>query len=322
MTTAGIESTDDYRIAVLIPCFNEEQTVAKVVTDFMEALPQAHIYVYDNQSTDATGRIATEAGATVIFSPNRGKGNVVRQMFEDIFADIYVMVDGDDTYPADAAPRLIDEFLTADADMAVGIRLENPGAKSFRPLHKFGNRFVAGMISTLFAHKVQDVLSGYRVFSRKFVEQVNLHSKKFEIETELTIQCLSKNLKLIEVPIPYRARPEGSVSKLNTFGDGIAIIKAIFSIFKAKRPGFFFFLSGLIAGLLGLAAGWPPIRDYLMSGFVEHLPLAVLAAALQIIAVILFAIGIILAHINQQHMDTQAAIRAQMKSLTEGKRGD
>lgn len=296
-------------LAILIPCYNEAQTIAKVVGDFKREFPESTIYVFDNCSTDGTGEIASSAGATTIHSPKQGKGNVVQHMFDHVEADYYLMVDGDDTYPASAGQDLLRALEAARADMAVGMRLDAYQKKAFRPLHKAGNRFVSWLISTLFSHKVYDVLSGYRVFSNDFVKFAFLRSEGFEIETEMTIQCLSRGFKILEVPISYRERPAGSVSKLNTYLDGAAIIKAIFLILKAQRPGFFFAIMGFITFSAGLLAGWSPVLDYIMDGYVYHLPLAVLAAALEIIAVLCFAIGLVLGHVTRLHTETQTVLR-------------
>ncbi len=302
-----------HRLAVLIPCYNEAPTIGKVVQDFKREFPDSTIYVFDNNSSDGTGKIATEAGARAVHSPIRGKGNVIRQMFADVEADVYIMVDGDDTYPAVAGPKLLDAFYSESADMAIGMRLDKYESKAFRPLHKAGNRFVSWLTSTLFNHKVADVLSGYRVFSRDFVKGVSLRSKRFEIETEMTIRCLSHGYKLIEVPITYGERPAGSVSKLNTYRDGAAIIKAVLLILKTQRPGFFFSILGLVAFSAGLVAGWFPVADYLQSQFVYHVPLAILAAALEITAILCFTIGIILGHTTRLHADTQKMFRMLIK---------
>ena len=301
------------QLAILIPCYNEAPTIAKVVGDFKREFPESTIYVFDNCSTDGTGEIASSAGATTIYSPKQGKGNVVQHMFDHVEANYYLMVDGDDTYPASAGKDLLRALEAAQADMAVGMRLDTYQNKAFRPLHKFGNRFVAWLISTLFSHKVYDVLSGYRIFSRDFIKFAFLRSEGFEIETEMTIQCLSRGFKILEVPIPYRERPAGSVSKLNTYRDGAAIIKAIFLILKAQRPGFFFAIMGFITFFAGLLAGWSPVLDYIRDGYVYHLPRAVLAAALEIIAVLCFAIGLVLGHVTRLHTETQIVLRRILK---------
>jgi glycosyltransferase involved in cell wall biosynthesis len=240
------------KVAVLIPCFNESGTVGKVVTDFKVALPQAAIYVFDNNSTDDTGRIAQENGAVVVPSLRQGKGNVVRHMFDYVDADIYLMVDGDDTYPVVHAHELIHLIETGQADMAVGTRLSNFAHRSFRSFHQFGNHLISKMIRVLFGVKVADVLSGYRAFSRDFVKTVPLMSGGFEIETELTLQAISKNFAIKEFPINYGSRPRGSYSKLNTFSDGFLILKATFIILKDYKPLLFFSSVSAILALLSL----------------------------------------------------------------------
>ncbi len=313
MDTNQINKMKNGQLAILIPCYNEAPTIAQVVQDFKLEFPGSTIYVFDNNSSDGTGQIAAETGARVVHSPKRGKGNVVQHMFAEIEADAYIMVDGDDTYPAAAGKKLLNTFHSTGADMVIGMRLEEYQSKAFRPLHKAGNLLVAWLISTLFASKVNDVLSGYRVFSRDFVKGVFLRSKGFEIETEMTIQCLSRGFKLVEVPVAYGERPAGSVSKLNTYLDGAAIIKATFLILKTQRPSFFFSILGLLAFSAGLMAGWFPVSDYLQSGFVYHVPLAILAAALEIIAILCFTIGIVLGHVTRLHAETQTMLSMLLK---------
>lgn len=289
------------RIAVLVPCYNEEVTVGKVVADFRKALPQATIYVYDNNSTDLTARIAREAGATVVPSPRQGKGFVVRQMFDEIDADLYVLVDGDDTYPAEEAGRLIETLRQQGADMVVGSRLSEFDAESFRKFHQVGNHMLTGFVSLLFRTRVVDMLSGYRVFTRRFVKSIPLESRGFEIETELTLQSVAKRFHIVESPIYYRQRPEGSYSKLNTFSDGLLVFKSIFIIFRYFKPLLFF---GIIAGvlsLLSLWAGLQPIMDFINEGLVHTLPRAVLASGLGVLAMLSLAVGVILDTVLRLH---------------------
>jgi glycosyltransferase involved in cell wall biosynthesis len=229
-------------VAVLIPCFNEEKTVGKVVTDFNTALTGASIIVFDNESTDNTAAVAQMNGATVIHAPRRGKGNVVKQMFDQVDAEVYITVDGDDTYPASAAQELVAEFRKGGVDMIVGVRESSAQEHSYRRFHRFGNRLVASLISRLFSIKLTDVMSGYRVLSKEFVKSVPLKSKGFEVETEMTLQAATKDFVIREVPIQYGSRPEGSYSKLNTFSDGFLVLKAIFIIFKDYKPLIFFHL--------------------------------------------------------------------------------
>lgn len=296
-------------IAVLLPCYNEASTIEKCVRDFRRQLPEADIYLFDNNSTDGSADVARSAGANVIHSPVQGKGNVVRHMFSTIKADIYIMADADDTYPAKDARKLIDLLDKQNADMIVGIRLQQHHDKAFRSMHKFGNKLISGLISRLFSSKVTDVLSGYRVFSKNIVKNMYLRADGFEIETEMTLQALIKKYKIYEEPIVYSERPEGSISKLNTFLDGIQIFKAIFLIFKDYKPMVFFtILSGISFGL-GIFAGWFPIQDYLMTRYVEHLPLAILAASLVLLSVMLFSIGLILSSVARYHDETHQLIR-------------
>jgi len=292
-----------YKIAVIIPCHNEEITIFKVVSDFKKHIPFAEIYVFDNASSDKTSEKALAAGATVVSSPEKGKGNVVRHMFEAIEADYYIMVDGDDTYPASEAIRLLNLSVENNVDMLVGTRIKNFSRNSFRRFHEFGNKLVAGMISNLFGYKVTDVLSGYRVFSKNFVRSVPLKSKKFEIETELTLQTVSKGYSLLETPIAYGERPTGSFSKLNTYRDGILIIKAIVMILKDFRPLFFFSAISLMLVLASLFFGAFPIYEYLKYEYVYHVPLAILASGTGILAVLFFGIGLILDTVNRHYSE-------------------
>jgi glycosyltransferase involved in cell wall biosynthesis len=281
-------------VAVLIPCYNEEITVGKVVADFQRALPGARIFVFDNNSTDRSAQIAREGGASVVHVPRSGKGNVVKRMFEHVNADVYLMVDADDTYSASEAPRLIEEFKVSGADMLVGARIASFEEHAFRRFHEFGNHLVARLISYLFSTKVTDVLSGYRVFSRSFVKTVPLMSTGFEIETEMTLQALAKGFVIKEVPIPYGKRPEGSYSKLNTFADGYRVLRSIFLIFKDFKPLAFFSRLSVLLGLLALVAGLFPVIDYVEYRWVYHVPLAILATGLSILAALSLCIGVIL----------------------------
>ncbi len=298
------------RVAVLLPCHNEATTIAKVVADFRAALPAAEIYVFDNNSTDDTARIAAGAGAIVVASQRRGKGNVVQHMFRVVDADIYVMADGDDTYPAHMAGELIRVLEDSRAIMVVGTRLLDHGPKSFRMLHEFGNRFISRMISVLFAAPVTDVLSGYRVLDGRFVRALHLRSGGFEIETEMTLQAVVMNGVIKEAPVPYGERPAGSYSKLNTFSDGALVFKVVLLIFKDYRPLLFFSCVSGVCFALGLMAGWYPIRDYVETRFVSHVPLALLAAMLEVLAVVFLGIGLILNAVTKFHLEHQELIRS------------
>jgi len=296
--------SNDKSLAVLIPCYNEELTIGPLVDDFKKVMPEAQIYVFDNNSSDKTSEVAKAHGAITVFSPKQGKGHVVRHMFDDIDADVYLMVDGDNTYPASEALKLYNEFQNQKGiDMLVGTRLNKFEDDSFRLFHQFGNKLVAFLISTLFGSRLTDVLSGARVFSREFVKTIPLRSKGFEIETEMTLQAASKGFVLKESPIEYGVRPEGSYSKLNTYSDGILILRAIFMIFKDYRPMIFYTFISLIFMALSLAAGYRPIMDYVESQFVSHVPLAILAAGLGILSVIFLSIGLILDTVSKYHLE-------------------
>lgn len=281
-------------IAVLLPCFNEELTIGKVVRDFRKALPDATIYVYDNNSTDCTAAVAAEAGATVRLEPRQGKGNVIRSMFEDIDADVYVMADGDDTYPADAAPDLVAKVLEG-YDMVIGDRLSSTYfQENKRPFHNFGNRLVRDSINGLFGSHVTDIMTGYRAFSFTFVKTYPVLSHGFEVETEMTIHSLNNNLRLCEVPVQYRDRPEGSVSKLDTFGDGIRVLSTIFHMIREYKPLPFFGISGGVIGLIGLMLTLMVTVEFVHTGMVARFPTLIGSVMLIITGLLLVVSGIIL----------------------------
>ena len=286
------------RIAILIPCFNEEAPIAKVIADFSRELPRATIYVFDNGSTDRTAEVALAAGATVIPEPRRGKGYVVESMMGAVDADYFVMVDGDDTYPATKVHELLAPVMAGRADMAVGARLSDFREHSFRALHITGNTLVRGLVNLIFGSSLTDILSGYRAYNRRVARRVPIVSSGFEVETELTIQLLHHGLSLVEVQVPYGTRPEGSASKLRTFHDGARVLWKIFSLFRACKPLTFFGGIGLILLVLGLCAGMPPILDYARMRFVEHVPLAILASALVLMSFGFTLTGILLHAIN------------------------
>ena len=304
------------RIAVLIPCYNEELTIEKVVSDFRREVPGADIYVYDNNSSDATASVAERAGAEVRFEKRQGKGFVLQSMFEQIDADYYVLVDGDDTYPADRVHDLLTPLFEGRADMTVGSRLTEFEDKSFRRLHVFGNRLVIRCINLIFRSKVKDVMSGYRGFTRDCTKTIPIVSKGFEIETELTLQALYRNLVIREIPIRYGERPEGSVSKLSTFRDGFRVLLKIFHLFKAYRPLLFFTLWAIIFGGLGLIIGSIPVYEFATTGKVLHFPSAILAGLLEVIAMVSFASGIILDTTNQ-HFKELAQLTAMLQRRSE-----
>lgn len=284
------------KIAVLIPCYNEAVTIAKVVDDFRRELPEATIYVYDNNSSDDTADIARAHGAVVRFEPRQGKGNVVRQMFRDIEADCYLMVDGDDTYPAEAAHALCDPILENRADMTVGDRLSNGtyAEENKRAFHGFGNDLVRAMIKWIYGYGFDDVMTGYRAFSRTFIKTFPVLSEGFQIETELSIHAVDRRWRILDVPIVYRDRPAGSESKLDTVGDGIKVIMMIGSLFKNYRPLKFFCLVALILAIIGLAFGVPVIMEYLQTGLVPRFPTAILAVGFIFLASLSLVAGLIL----------------------------
>ena len=284
------------KVAVLIPCYNEAVTIGKVVDDFKRVLPDADIYVYDNNSKDDTAAIAEDHGAIVRTEPRQGKGNVVRQMFREIDADYYIMVDGDDTYPAEAAPRLLEPLMNDAADMTVGDRLSNGtyGEENDRAFHGFGNNLVRWLIKVIYSYAFDDVMTGYRAFNRIFVKTMPVLSEGFQIETELSIHAVDKRFRITDVPIDYRDRPEGSYSKLSTFGDGAKVLRAIASLFKDHKPMAFFGWLALILIVLGLIAGIPVIAEYFQTGLVPRFPTAILAIALVICGALSFTAGIIL----------------------------
>ena len=284
------------KVAVLIPCYNEAVTIGKVIDDFKRVLPDADIYVYDNNSKDDTAAIAEDHGAIVRTEPRQGKGNVVRQMFREIDADYYIMVDGDDTYPAEAAPRLLEPLMNDTADMTVGDRLSNGtyGEENDRAFHGFGNNLVRWLIKVIYGYAFDDVMTGYRAFNRIFVKTMPVLSEGFQIETELSIHAVDKRFRIVDVPIDYRDRPEGSYSKLSTFGDGAKVLRAIASLFKDHKPMAFFGWLALILIVLGLVAGIPVIAEYFQTGLVPRFPTAILAIALVICGALSFTAGIIL----------------------------
>ena len=284
------------RVAVLVPCYNEDVTVEKVVRDFKRELPGCTVYVYDNNSTDATARFAAQAGAVVARESRQGKGNVVRQMLRDIDADCYLMVDGDDTYPAEAARSLVEPVLAGEADTVVGDRLSNGtyGKENKRAFHGLGNDLVRWLIDKLYGFSYTDVMTGYRAFSRQFAKTLPVLSGGFEIETELSIHAVDKRWRICQVPIEYRDRPAGSSSKLDTFRDGARVLKMIFSLFKDYKPLPFFSLLAAVALAAGLALGVPVCLDFARTGAVERFPTAILAGFLCLASCMLMCCGLIL----------------------------
>ena len=290
------------KIAVLIPCYNESKTIAKVVADYKSALPEADIYVYDNNSSDGTDEIARKAGAIVRYERRQGKGNVIRSMFREIDADCYLMIDGDDTYPADNARQMCDFVLQGGVDMVIGDRLSSTYfEENKRPFHNFGNSLVRTLINRLFHSNVKDIMTGYRAFSKCFVKHFPVLSRGFEIETEMTIHALDKNFLLKEVPIKYRDRPEGSVSKLNTYSDGFKVLMTIARLFRDYKPFVFFTSVFLLCLLIALGMDIPVIAEYLNTGLVPRFPTLIVSGVIATIGVMFFFCGIILEVITKKH---------------------
>ena len=285
-------------IAVLIPCYNEALTVAKVVRDFQRALPEAEIYVFDNNSRDATALVAREAGAIVVREKRQGKGFVVASMLERVDADYFIMVDGDDTYPADAAHRLLAPLFRGEADMVVGQRLSTFADKSFRPLHVFGNKLVRGLVNLSFGARLTDIMSGYRAFTRDVAERLPVVAFGFDIETEMTLQLLYRRFVIAEVPIAYGERPDGSSSKLRTFHDGARVLLKLLGIVKAYKPLTFFGALGLAAFLVGAVVGAFPVVEFVETGYISRVPSAMLAASCMILSALLISIGVVLHTLN------------------------
>ncbi len=294
------------KLAVLIPCYNEELTIAKVIDDFKNEFPQADIYVYDNNSSDNTSKIAQEHGAIVKKEYRQGKGNVVRSMFREIDADIYIMIDGDDTYPVEFAHSLIEPIIRGEADMVLGDRHSNGTYRdeNKRPLHNFGNNLVKNLINKLFNAELKDIMSGYRVFNKRFVKTIPINSNGFEIETEMTLHALDKKFLIQEIPIEYRDRPEGSFSKLNTISDGVRVLKTILWVFKDYKPlTFFTMLSGLFF-ILALLVGIPVVIEFIQTTKVLKIPSAILAVGLVIISIISLFSGFMLDTVVKQHRES------------------
>lgn len=301
------------KIAVLIPCYNEALTIQQVINGFKKELPEADIYVYDNNSSDNTYEIAKSANVNVVRESRQGKGNVVRSMLKNIDSDIYILVDGDDTYPPEFIHELLKPVLANEADIVIGDRISNGrySDENKRAFHSFGNNLVRSLINTLFKSRLKDIMSGYRIMNRHFAKTFPVLSKGFEIETEMSIYSLHNNFRIIEVPIDYRDRPTGSVSKLNTYRDGFKVVKIIFWLFKDYKPLIFFSWASLILVLAGLAIGTPVILEFLRTGFILRVPSAILSAALEIIGILLFACGLIL----DTTVKHQRSLNEQMSNL-------
>jgi len=297
------------KIAVLIPCYNEEQTIKKVAEDFLRELPGAEIYVYDNNSKDKTAVCAAQAGVIVRKEVRQGKGFVIQRMFREIDADLYVLVDGDDTYPAECVHVLIDIVRSDGADIAVGDRLSNGtyANENKRGFHNFGNALVKSLVNILFKSDLKDIMSGYRVFSRDFVKSYPVLVDGFQIETDMTIFALDKNFVIKEIPVEYRDRPEGSVSKLNTFSDGVKVLITIFNLLRHYKPFMFFTILSIFFIIFGVVVGLPVIEEYFLTRFISKVPSAILAAALIMLGFFSFASGIIL--------DSVKKLRAELMEL-------
>lgn len=283
------------KIAVLIPCYNESKTIGKVVSDWKRELPEAIVYVYDNNSTDSTDKVAEAAGAVVRYEPLQGKGNVVRRMFREINAQCYVMVDGDDTYPVEGARSMIDEILYHNADMVVGDRLSSTYfSENKRPFHNFGNSLVRACINSLFKSEIRDIMTGYRAFSYQFVKTFPVLSRGFELETEMSIHAVDKNMVIKNKVIEYRDRPEGSVSKLNTFSDGAKVLKTIFRLYRDYKPLSFFGFVSLLLACLSILFFLPVFIEYCQTGLVPRYPTLIVCGFSIIAALLLFFCGVIL----------------------------
>ncbi len=289
------------RIALLIPCFNEAITIEKVIVDFKKELPSALIYVYDNNSSDKTAEIARKAGAIVKSEPLQGKGNVIRSMFRDINADIYIMVDGDDTYPADAIKELLLPLWEERADIVVGDRLSNKTYlyENKRNFHNFGNNLVKKIINRAFHAQLSDIMSGYRVLSRRFVKNYPVLCDGFQLETDMTIFALDRKMPIVEVPIRYKDRPEGSESKLNTFADGSRVLLTIFNLYRHFYPLKYFSIIAGIFFFTGILCGLPVIYEYITYSYVYKVPSAILAATFMLLAIISFVCGLVLDSISK-----------------------
>lgn len=296
---------DNLKYAVIIPCLNEEKTIGKVINDFKKELPFARIVVFDNNSEDESMKIASNSGAEVVIEKRHGKGTVLQTAFNKIDSDIYIMVDGDDTYPAHEIKKLIEPILNDEADMVVGSRLEYATNKSIKFINKIGNVLILNILNLCFSSSLKDVLSGYRVMNKNFIKNLAIISTGFEIETELTLQALVRNFRIVEIPIKYRERIEGSTSKIKVFKDGLRILLTIIALMRDYRPFVFFSNITIFFFALGLIAGLSVVYQYLQTGIVQRLPLAVLSITLIIIGVIFFVTGFIVSTINRRFKEIE-----------------
>ena len=289
------------KIAVLIPCYNEEKTIYKVVTDFKAVLPDSTIYVYDNNSSDKTSELAEKAGAVVRKEYKQGKGNVIRRMFREIDAEVYIMVDGDDTYPAECAPEMVDAVINKNADMVVGDRLSSTYfQENKRPFHNFGNSIVRWSINNLFKTSIKDIMTGYRAFSYEFVKTYPVMSKGFEIETEMSIHAVDRNMQVENVIIEYRDRPDGSESKLNTYSDGIKGLLTIVKLYKNYKPFGFFTAISLVLALCSILFFIPVLSAYFKTGVVDRFPTLIVCGFVMVMAILFFAVGVLLSTLRSQ----------------------
>ena len=296
------------KIAVVIPCYQEEKTIGKVVADFRRVLPEAEIYVYDNNSTDNTARLAQEAGAIVRKEKRQGKGWVVASMFDQVDADILVMVDGDDTYDANSVSALLKPILTGEADLTAATRLVQHEDKSFRNFHVLGNKLVCAMINRIFGSEISDIFSGYRAFTREAASRIPITSRGFDVETEMTLQALYRGFIIKEVPAPYGSRPAGSFSKLRTFSDGFKVLLKLFLVLKSYKPLTFFGLSSIGFLVLGLAAGARPVYEYITERYVHAVPSAILAASLVTLSFLSLGLGLILNSTNLRLLELEKLV--------------
>lgn len=307
------------KIAILIPCYNEELTIEKVINDFRKELPEAEIYVYNNNSKDKTEEIAQKNGAIVKREYKQGKGNVVKSMFYDIDADFYIMVDGDDTYPAESVHALLEPVLTGQADMATGDRLSNGTyqKENKRHFHQFGNSLVRSSINILFHSHLNDIMTGYRAFNKKFVKNIPVLSQKFEIEKEMTLHALDKNYRIKEIPIVYRDRPNGSTSKLSTLGDGIKVVKTIVKMFKDYKPLTFFTTIAVLLFVIGLLVGIPVIAEFVKTNYITKVPSSILATGIVLLSVIIGQCGVVLDTVVKQNKEKYELQVLRYKQLEE-----
>lgn len=309
------------RIAVLLPCHNEEASIAKVVGDFRAALPQAEVYVFDNNSTDRTALFAARAGATVRKEPWQGKGNVVRRMFSDIESDVYVMADGDATYDANAAPEMIDMLLRDHLDMVSGVRVSDQAA-AYRAGHRFGNILLTAIVRFLFGNKFTDMLTGYRVFSRRFVKSFPALSRGFEIETELSVHALELRMPVAELATTYGGRSGNSASKLNTWGDGFRILRTIGRLLRAERPLLFYGSIAVLLAVLAVGLAWPLFVTFAQTGTVPRFPTAVLATGLMILACLSIACGLILETVTRGRQELRRMFYLNIPALRSRRRDE